>query len=77
MQSVGMRSVGRFFRNATKTQKKVQKNAKKSIVLEERENVPKMEIVIQTSKKKTLAESATEKKDVGVWHCWNKKALVV
>lgn len=62
MQSVGMRSVRRFFRNATKTQKKVQKNAKKSIVLEERENVPKLEIVIQTSKEKTLAESATEKK---------------
>ena len=46
MHSVGMRSVGRFFRNATKTQKKVfKKNAKKSIVLDERENVPKMEIV--------------------------------
>ena len=72
MQSVGMRSVGRFFRNATKTKKKVQKNAKKSFVLEEREDVPKMEIVIQTSKKKTLTESATEKKDVGVRHCYNK-----
>ena len=62
MQSVGMRSVGRFFKNATKTQKKVQKNAKKSIVLDERENVPKMETVIQTSKEKTLTESAAEKR---------------
>ena len=62
MQSVGMRIVGRFFRNATKTQKKVQKNAKKSIVLDERENVPKMEIVYPNVKEKTLAESAAEKK---------------
>lgn len=62
MQSVGMRIVGRFFRNATKTQKKVQKNAKKSIVLDERENVPKMEIVYPNVEEKTLAESAAEKK---------------
>ena len=70
MQSVGMRSVGRFFRNATKTQKKVLKKRQKSIVLEERENVPKMEVVyLNVEEKKHLAESATEKKDVGVRHC--------
>ena len=62
MQSVGMRSVGRFFRNATISQKKVQKNGKKSIVLEERENVPKMEIVIQTSKKKHWQRMRRKKK---------------
>ena len=72
MQSVGMRSVGRFFRNATKTQKKVQKNAKKSIVLDERENVPKMEIVYPNVEEKNISRECGGKKDVGVRHCWNK-----
>ena len=54
MQSVGMRSVGRFFRNATKTQKKVKKkNAKKSIVLDEKARARQKEVLlIQTSKKR-------------------------
>lgn len=62
MQSVGMRSVGRFFRNATKTQKKVQKNAKKSIVLDERENVPKMEIVYPNVEEKNIGRECDGKK---------------
>ena len=50
MQSVGMRSVGRFFRNATKTQKKV---LKKSIVLDEKARARQKEVLlIQTSKKR-------------------------
>ena len=73
MQSVGMRSVGRFFRNATKTQKKVLKKAPKKVLSLKKE---RMEIVYPNieEKKKTLAESATKKNDVR--HCWNKKALV-
>lgn len=62
MQSVGMRSVGRFLRNATKTQKKVQKNAQKSIVLEERENVPKMEIVYPNVEEKNISRECGGKK---------------
>ena len=54
MQSVGMRSVGRFFRNATKSQKKVLKKRQKSIVLEERENVPKMEVVYLNVEEKNI-----------------------
>ena len=41
---------------------KKKKTAKKSIVLDERENVPKMEIVYPNVEEKTLAESAAEKK---------------
>ena len=69
MQSVGMRSVGRFFRNATKTQKKVLKKRQKSIVLEERENVPKMEVVYLNVEEKNISRECGGKKDVGVGHC--------
>ena len=69
MQSVGMRSVGRFFRNATKSQKKVLKKRQKSIVLEERENVPKMEIVYPNVEEKNISRECDGKKDVGVRHC--------
>ena len=54
MQSVGMKSVGRFFRSATKTQKKVLKKRQKSIVLEERENVSKMEVVYLNVEEKNI-----------------------
>ena len=45
-----------------KHRKKFKKKRKKSIVLDERENVPKMEIVYPNVEEKTLAESAAEKK---------------
>lgn len=62
MQSVGMRSVGRFFRNATKSQKKVLKKRQKSIVLEERENVPKMEVVYLNVEEKNIWQRVRQKK---------------
>ena len=65
MQSVGMRSVRRFFRNATKTQKKVQKNAKKVLSLKKERTCQKWRLLSKRRRKKHLAESAAEKKDVG------------
>lgn len=61
MQSVGMRGVGRFFRNATKTQTKSSIKRQKSIVHEERENMPKNGVCFPNVEEKTMAESETEK----------------
>lgn len=63
MQAVGMRSVGRFFRNATKTQRKVKKkNAQKVLSMKKERTCQKMEFVYPNVEEKTMAESATEKK---------------
>ena len=60
MQSVGMRSVGRFFRNATKTQKKVLKKAPKKVLSLKKE---RMEIVYPNiEEKKNIGRECDEKK---------------
>lgn len=77
MQSVGMRGVGRFFRNATKTQTKSSIKRQKSIVHEERENMPKNGVCLSKRRRKNNGREWDGKNDVGVRHCWNKKALVI
>lgn len=52
-----------------KRREKFKKNAQKSIVLDERENVPKMEIVYANVEEKNIGRECDEKKDVGVRHC--------
>ena len=59
MQSVGMRSVGRFFRNATKTQKKV---LKKSIVLDEKARARQKEVLLRRKEKNPMADSTKNKR---------------
>jgi len=59
MQSVGMRSVGRFFRNAEKSSKKT---PKKVLSIKKERTCQKMEFVYSNVEEKTMAESATEKK---------------
>ena len=47
-----------------KHRKSLKKNAKKSIVLDERENVPKMEIVYPNVEEKNISRECGGKKDV-------------